>query len=107
MHVPSQFVSPFKPGDLVVHATHGISRYIGTKVLKADDGSQAEYIELDYAEGDRVFVPIEHIGRLSKHSGEDVRLARLTASVERRTPYTRSEKPAAPPVPPAQPPEPK
>jgi len=92
--VPAKFVSPFQPGELLVHATHGISRYAGTRVVKADDGSTSEYFQLDYAEGDRVFVPVEHVGRLSKHLGDAVDLARLTAGVERRTPYSRQQKPA-------------
>jgi hypothetical protein len=102
--VPPRFASPFKPGELVVHATHGISRYVGTKVLQADDGTQTEYLELDYAEGDRIFVPVEHVGRLVKHIGdEDANLSRLNAATERRTPYSRYPKPAAPaaPAPPA------
>ena len=78
----------------MVHATHGVSRYAGTRLLEAADGSHAEYFQLDYAEGHRVFVPIEHIARLSKHLGEaDVALARLTAEVQPRSPYTRLPKP--------------
>jgi transcription-repair coupling factor (superfamily II helicase) len=92
--VSPKFVSPFHPGDLIVHATHGISRYAGTRMVKADDGSTAEYFQLDYAEGDRIFVPIEHVARLSRYLGENVGLARLTAAVGRRTPYTRLPKPA-------------
>ena len=91
--MPAGFVSPFQPGELVVHATHGVSRYAGTRLLQAGDGSKAEYIQLDYADGDRVFVPIEHVDRLSKHTGEEVGLTRLSAAVERRTPYTRFPKP--------------
>ena len=91
--MPAGFVSPFQPGELVVHATHGVSRYAGTRLLQAGDGSKAEYIQLDYADGDRVFVPIEHVDRLSKHIGEEVGLTRLSAAVERRTPYTRFPKP--------------
>lgn len=64
------------------------------RVVKADDGSTAEYLELDYAQGDRVLVPVEHVGRLSKYEGTDVDLARLTAGVDRRTPYSRGQKPA-------------
>ena len=83
----------------MLHATHGVSRYAGTRLLQAADGSKAEYFQLDYADGDRVFVPIEHIDRLSKYIGEDVSLNRLTAAVERRTPYSRYPKPATPAVP--------
>jgi transcription-repair coupling factor (superfamily II helicase) len=91
--VSAHFESPFQPGELVVHATHGISRYVGTRFLQADDGSKAEYLELDYARGDRIFVPVEHVGRLTKHTGEDTDLSRLSASAERRTAYTRNTKP--------------
>lgn len=91
--VASKFASPFKPGELIMHATHGLSRYIGMRLIQAEDGSTAEYFQLDYAEGDRVFVPIEHVARLSKYLGNDADLARLTAAVERRTPYSRVQKP--------------
>lgn len=92
--VSTKFVSPFDPGELIMHATHGIGRYAGTRMVKADDGSTSEYFQLDFAEGDRVFVPVEHVDRLSRYLGEHVGLARLTAAVERRTPYTRLPKPA-------------
>jgi transcription-repair coupling factor (superfamily II helicase) len=93
--VSPKFVSPFKPGELIVHATHGLSRFIGMRWLEAEDGSRTEYFELDYAQGDRVFVPVEHAMRLSKYEGTDVSLARLTAGVDRRTPYSRGQKPPA------------
>ena len=93
--VPPKFASPFKPGELIVHATHGLSRFIGMRLLKAEDGSTAEYFQLDYAEGDRIFVPIEHVARLSKYLGGDAALAKLTAGVERKTPYSRAQKPTA------------
>jgi len=89
----AKFASPFQPGELVVHSTHGISRYVGTRMLQADDGTRTEYLQLDYAEGHRVFVPVEHVGRLSKHHGADTTLARLTAEVQHRTPYSRPQKP--------------
>ena len=97
MTVPPKFASPFKPGDLIVHATHGLSRFIGVRQLQADDGSTAECFELDYAQGDRVFVPVEHVARLTKYVGTDVDLARLTAGVDRRTPYSRGQKPTTTP----------
>jgi transcription-repair coupling factor (superfamily II helicase) len=89
----THFASPFQLGELVVHATHGISRYAGTRVMQATDGSTAEYLQLEYAEGHRVFVPIEHIGRLSKHLGDETALARLNSEVQRRSPYSRVPKP--------------
>lgn len=65
------------------------------RLLQAEDGSTCEYFQLDYANGDRVFVPIAHVGRLDKYLGDEVDLARLTAAAERRTPYSRGQKPAA------------
>jgi len=73
--------------------THGLSRYAGTKLLQASDGTTAEYFQLDYAEGHRVFVPIEHVSRLSKHLGAEAALARLNSEVQRRSPYSRLPKP--------------
>jgi transcription-repair coupling factor (superfamily II helicase) len=61
--------------------------------MQATDGTTAEYVQLDYAEGHRVFVPIEHISRLSKHLGEETALARLNSEVQRRSPYSRVPKP--------------
>ena len=91
-HLPAKFTSPFNPGELVLHTTHGLSRYAGTRLLEATDGTTAQYFQLDYAEGHRVFVPVEHIARLSKYLGEEAALARLTTG-EQRSPYSRSQKP--------------
>jgi len=71
---------------------------VGTREVEATDGTIAQYFQLDYAEGHRVFVPVEHVGRLSKYVGEEAALARLTTS-EQRSPYSRSQKPAATPTP--------
>jgi transcription-repair coupling factor (superfamily II helicase) len=96
--LPAKFASPFSPGELVLHTTHGLSRYVGTREVEATDGTIAQYFQLDYAEGHRVFVPVEHVARLSKYVGEEAALARLTTS-EQRSPYSRSQKPAATPAP--------
>jgi len=71
---------------------------VGTREVEATDGTIAQYFQLDYAEGHRVFVPVEHVARLSKYVGEEAALARLTTT-EQRSPYSRSQKPAATPTP--------
>ena len=76
----------------MLHTTHGLSRYTGTRLLEATDGTAAQYFQLEYAEGHRVFVPVEHVERLSKYVGEEAALARLTTG-EQRSPYSRSQKP--------------
>ena len=53
----------FQPGELVVHVDHGVARFQGIG-LKELDGTQREYLELEYAEGDRLFVPVESLDRV-------------------------------------------
>ena len=62
--------------------------------MEGADGTTTQFLQLEYAQGDRIFVPVEHIGRLSKYVGDDVTLARLTSEVQRRSPYGRFQKPA-------------
>ncbi|MGH7883339.1 MAG: transcription-repair coupling factor, partial [Candidatus Dormibacteraceae bacterium] len=64
----------FAPGDLVVHVDHGVARFLGMRLLDADaseaGGSlQREYLELEYGEGDKLFVPVESLDRVQKYLG--------------------------------------
>jgi len=63
---------PFKEGDVVVHIRHGRSRYGGIRLLDAD-GITKEYLQLEYAGGDRIYVPIEHLERVQKHERKSKR----------------------------------
>jgi transcription-repair coupling factor (superfamily II helicase) len=58
----------FQPGELVVHVDHGLARFHGM-VLKELDTVEREYLELEYAEGDRLFVPVEFLDRVQKYLG--------------------------------------
>ena len=58
----------FQPGELVVHVDHGVARFRGM-TLKELDGVEREYLELEYAEGDRLFVPVEFLDRVQKYLG--------------------------------------
>jgi len=58
------------PGDLVVHIEHGIARFIGLKTLTAA-GSPHDCVELHYAGGDKLFLPVENIELLSRYGSED------------------------------------
>ena len=65
-------------GDLVVHADHGIGRFFGLKtitVLKAPH----DCLELHYAGGDKLFLPVENIELLSRYGADesDAQLDRL------------------------------
>ena len=73
-------------GQLVVHQDHGIGIFQGLRGI-ADGGAEREYIHIEYAGGDRVFVPVEHMDRIQLYLGggeESPRLSRLgTADWER------------------------
>src|SRR5499427_9033004 len=64
----------FQPGELVVHVDHGVARFAGMRLIDAQDlelgGTiQREYLELEYAEGDKLFVPVESLDRVQKYVG--------------------------------------
>ena len=60
------FLTEIVPGNYVVHVDHGIGRFVGTQqVGGADD--EREYLTLEYAEGDRLYVPTDHLDRLSPY----------------------------------------
>jgi transcription-repair coupling factor (superfamily II helicase) len=64
------------PGDLIVHVDHGIGRYNGLEVVTAD-GAAHECILLEYAEGSKLYLPVENIELLSKYGHEEGLLDRL------------------------------
>ncbi len=63
------FTLQFAPGDLVVHRDHGIGRFIEMRSVAADEGAAHEYMVLEYADGDRLFVPVEHLDRVDRYVG--------------------------------------
>lgn len=56
-------------GDIVVHADHGIGRFVGLKTIEAA-GSPHDCLELHYAGDDRLFLPVENIELLSRYGSE-------------------------------------
>ncbi|MEM6824488.1 MAG: CarD family transcriptional regulator, partial [Pseudomonadota bacterium] len=64
------------PGDLVVHVDHGVGRYQGLDVVTAL-GAPHECIQLEYAGGDRLYLPVENIELLSRFGHEEGLLDRL------------------------------
>ncbi|HEX7077150.1 MAG TPA: transcription-repair coupling factor [Candidatus Eisenbacteria bacterium] len=60
------------PGDHVVHLDHGIGIYRGLKRI-ALDGQETECVQIDYAAGDRLFVPIGQLGMVERYSAEEGR----------------------------------
>ncbi|MEO0981779.1 MAG: transcription-repair coupling factor [Pseudomonadota bacterium] len=56
-------------GDLVVHVDHGVGRYDGLKTLDVT-GAPHDCLELAYAGGDRLFLPVENIELISRYGSE-------------------------------------
>ncbi|MBM3142412.1 MAG: transcription-repair coupling factor [Chloroflexi bacterium] len=62
------FVSGLTPGDYIVHIEHGIAKFAGlTKML--NDGIEREYLVLEYAAGDRLYVPTDQVDCISRYVG--------------------------------------
>lgn len=56
------------PGDLVVHYHHGIGLYRGLERL-AIDGADRDYLHLEYAQGDALYVPSDQINLVQRYVG--------------------------------------
>ena len=75
--VPRDLLERLSPGDVVVHIDHGIARY-EQMLRRGEEGQERDYLELSFAAGDRIFVPVEQINRVSRYSGgEHPSLSRL------------------------------
>jgi transcription-repair coupling factor (superfamily II helicase) len=79
----SAFLSDFRDlavGDYVVHVEHGIGQYCGLREIPQADGSKAEFMVLEYAEGARLYVPLTRLDLVQKYrsaEGGQVVLNRL------------------------------
>jgi transcription-repair coupling factor (superfamily II helicase) len=67
-------VATLQPGDLVVHAEHGIGRYDGLAALDVA-GAPHDCLRVIYAGDDKLFVPVENIEVLSRYGTEDANVA--------------------------------
>ena len=68
---------PFKPGDYVVHAYHGVALF-SDLVKRELDGQERMYLLLEYAEGDKLYVPVEQLDRVTRYVGPEGASPRLT-----------------------------
>ena len=71
------FLRGLQPGDYVVHIEHGIAVYEGL-VRRIVGGVEREYLNLRYAEGDRLYVPVDQIDRVSRYIGAGDSVPTLT-----------------------------
>lgn len=63
-------------GDYVVHALHGIGKYLGLKTIEIE-GKHKDYIEIAYAGTDRLFLPADHLDQLQKYIGNEGDVPRI------------------------------
>lgn len=68
--------SALAAGDLVVHIDHGVGRFIGLQTIEAA-GAPHDCLEIHYAGGDRLFLPVENLELLSRYGSETGELDRL------------------------------
>ena len=63
-------LSELKINDPVVHAQHGIGRYLGLSGMDLGDGAE-EFLTLEFAGGDKLYVPVAHLHLISRYLGGD------------------------------------
>jgi transcription-repair coupling factor (superfamily II helicase) len=57
-------------GAPVVHEDHGVGRYLSLETLEIDQ-RQAEFLMLEYADGDKLYVPVSSLHLVSRYTGSD------------------------------------
>ena len=65
---PEVFFADVQPGDFVVHIEHGIGRFHGLIKMPVD-GTEREYLQVEYAQGDQLYVPVHQADRLARYVG--------------------------------------
>jgi len=62
--------SDLKEGDLIVHRDNGIGQYLGLKSIEAG-GMRADYLQLAYQAGDKLYLPVDRINLINKYENAD------------------------------------
>lgn len=65
-------LSELKVGDPVVHANHGIGRYVGLKSIDlagGQDGGPSEFLHLEYADNATLYVPVAQLHLIARYTG--------------------------------------
>ena len=61
-------LNDLEPGSPVVHEEYGVGRYLGLTTLDVG-GIAAEFLHLEYAEGDKLYVPVHALDLISRYTG--------------------------------------
>ena len=73
----TEITFPYKPGDYVVHAAHGVA-FFKELQRREVDGTARDYLLLEYAAGDKLYVPVEQLDRVTRYVGPEGASPRLT-----------------------------
>ncbi|MEK7673172.1 MAG: transcription-repair coupling factor [Patescibacteria group bacterium] len=73
----ADFLTSLKNGDYVVHADHGIAKFLGLDKKMVDEITK-EYLKLGYAQNDKLFVPIDQADKVNKYIGSEEFMPKLT-----------------------------
>lgn len=71
------YFTDIKIGEHVVHNVHGIGKYIAVDIIEVD-GLLRDYLVLQYAGTDKLFVPVEQVTSLHKYIGNDGIIPKLS-----------------------------
>lgn len=74
---PTTFTFAYKPGDYVVHALHGIALFKDI-VQREVAGIERDYLLLEYAKEDKLYVPVEQVDQVTRYVGPEGASPRLT-----------------------------
>jgi len=77
--VKSEVIDSFvelNPGDFIVHVNYGIGRFKGIERMRAA-GNERDYISLEYAGEETIFIPIEQVNLIQRYIGQENRNPRL------------------------------
>ena len=61
-------LNDLQPGSPVVHTDYGVGRYLGLVMLEAG-GNEGEFLQLEYAQGDKLYVPVHALDLISRYTG--------------------------------------
>jgi transcription-repair coupling factor (superfamily II helicase) len=69
-------LNDLEEGSPVVHAEYGVGRYLGLTTLEAG-GIEGEFLHLEYADGDKLYVPVNALDLISRYTGASAETAPL------------------------------
>jgi transcription-repair coupling factor (superfamily II helicase) len=71
------YITELKKGDYIVHVEHGVGKYLGL-IKVSNEAYEREYLLLEYASGDKLYVPADQMDRVSRYIGSGEQQPRLS-----------------------------